>query len=80
MSKKFILLIVFLVFLAFGGYFLYTKLFLSEMTVGLGPVKNLETTFETGFFSSQKFLGLKDHLAAPLVAGERGKINPFMKF
>jgi len=80
MSKKFILLIVFLVLLAFGGYFLYTKLFLNEITVGLGSVKKIETNFETGFFSSQKFLGLKDHLADPLVAGERGKINPFMKF
>ncbi len=80
MSKKFIFLIIFLVLFALGGYFLYTKLVLSEITVGLGPVKNLETTFETGFFSNQKFLGLKEHLAAPLVAGERGKINPFMKF
>ncbi len=59
---------------------MYTKLVLPETPTELGPVKILETNFETGFFSNQKFLGLKEYLAAPLVAGERGKINPFMKF
>jgi hypothetical protein len=80
MNKKLIFLIIFLALLAIGGYFLYTQLGSGGTVKNGGIVNNLETNFEVKIFSDHKFLGLKDYLAAPVTAGEKGKINPFMKF
>lgn len=80
MNKKLIFLIAFLVLAAIGGYFLYAQLGLGGTVQNLAVVNNSETNFEVKIFSDQKFVGLKKYLAAPVTAGEKGKINPFMKF
>ena len=80
MGKKMIVVIIFLAILAVAGYFLYNHFLLGTPAQNIGLIKNLDTNFDTNIFADQKFIDLKDNLGAPIIAGEKGKINPFMKF
>lgn len=46
----------------------------------LGVAKTMETNFNVKIFSNEKFNGLKEYVVLPIEAGQKGKINPFMKF
>lgn len=59
---------------------MYSQLIGGEMISTVGVVKTIETNFETKIFSESKFNGLKQHVASPVEVGQKGKIDPFMKF
>ncbi|MBU1146486.1 hypothetical protein KKD80_02985 [Patescibacteria group bacterium] len=80
MKKRAIILIIIVVLVAAGGYFLYYKLMSGETENLLGTAKTIETNFDTKIFSDEKFGGLKQFVALPIEVGQKGKINPFMKF
>lgn len=80
MNKKIIYLVVGLAILGIGGYFLYTLLTADEGVVTISASKTINTTFKTEIFSDKKFTGLKNYVSLPVLAGQQGKTNPFMKF
>lgn len=78
MRKAIIIFVIILIF-AVGGYFLYTMLFISTPSVG-GVVGVTDTNFLTAVFSKEKFKDLKEFVPSPVLPGQTGKIDPFMKF
>ncbi|MFA5128503.1 MAG: hypothetical protein WC445_00900 [Patescibacteria group bacterium] len=80
MKKRALILIVVLLLIAAGGYFLYYKLMSEEVGGTLGITKTIDTNFDTKIFSNSKFDGLKTYVVLPVEVGQKGKINPFMKF
>ncbi|MFZ5363969.1 MAG: hypothetical protein ACOZAG_00585 [Patescibacteria group bacterium] len=80
MKKKFIILIIILLLVGAGGYFLYYNLMSDEIGGALSTVKSIDTNFDTKIFSNEKFNGLKEYVVLPVEVGQKGKINPFMKF
>lgn len=80
MKNKALILIIVLLFVAMGGYFLYYKLISEEAESTIGITKIIDTNFDTKIFSNEKFDGLKEYVALPVEVGQKGKINPFMKF
>lgn len=80
MKNKVLILIIVLLFVAVGGYFLYYKLIGEEAESTIGITKIIDTNFDTKIFSNKKFDGLKEYVALPVEVGQKGKINPFMKF
>lgn len=80
MKKRVLILVVVLLLIAVGGYFLYYKLVSDEVAGTLGITKNIDTNFDTKIFSNGKFDGLKTYIVLPVEVGQKGKINPFMKF
>lgn len=79
MRKVIIILVVILV-IAGLGYFLYGMLLGGETAPTVGVAGVTETNFLTAIFSESKFSGLKQYVALPVEAGQKGKIDPFMKF
>jgi hypothetical protein len=80
MKKSAVILIIILLIVAAGGYFLYYKLISGELENTLGVTKITDTNFDKKVFSNEKFNGLKQFVSLPIEAGQKGKINPFMKF
>ncbi len=80
MKKRALILIIILLVVAAGGYFLYYNLVSGEPESVLGVAKTMETNFNVKIFSNEKFEGLKEYVVLPVEAGQKGKINPFMKF
>ncbi len=75
-----IILIILLALVAAGGYFLYSQLIGGEEESTIGTTRTIESAFDTKFFSEAKFGGLKQQITLPVEAGQKGKIDPFMKF
>jgi len=80
MKKRAIILIIILLAVAAGGYFLYYKLIGGETESAFGVAKFVDTNFDMKVFSDEKFDGLKQYVSLPIEVGQKGKINPFMKF
>jgi hypothetical protein len=79
MRKIIIILAVILIIVGLG-YFLYSMLLGGETAPTVGVAGVTETNFLTAIFSEQKFTGLKQYVTLPVEAGQKGKIDPFMKF
>lgn len=80
MKRGTVIFIIALVLVAAGGYFLYSQLIIGEIAPTPLATKVIETNFATAIFSEAKFDGLKQYIVLPIEAGQKGKINPFMKF
>lgn len=80
MKRRTIIFIILLVLVAAGGYFLYSQLIGGEEESTIGAARTIESAFDTNFFSETKFGGLKQQITLPVEAGQKGKIDPFMKF
>jgi len=80
MKKRALILIVILFIIAGGGYFLYSMLIIGETESILSAGKTIDTSFDTKIFSEEKFNDLKQNITLPIEVGQKGKIDPFMKF
>lgn len=59
---------------------MYSQLIIGEFALTPAAAKIIETNFETKIFSEAKFNGLKQYVVSPIEVGQKGKIDPFMKF
>jgi hypothetical protein len=80
-KKITILIIVLVVIILAGLYFVYANFFagkVSEVTQPLFP--KLKTGFALEILKDPKFSALIPHGKLPVVISQKGKVNPFMKF
>lgn len=59
---------------------MYSMLMVGEMENISGVGRTIDTNFNTKIFSEEKFNGLKQNIVLPIEVGQKGKIDPFMKF
>ena len=59
---------------------MYSMLIIGETESVLSAGKTIDTSFDTKIFSEEKFNDLKQNITLPIEVGQKGKIDPFMKF